>query len=165
MKLITNILLLLVCLSLKAQTSPEGTWHYENGNRIFIVKLWQDDDYYIGHYEMREFNSGVIGNLLFTSRKAYGNNIYFPCTIYGIYDNFKLAGSLCDNTAIGDDDDCKDGVFIMSITASLPGCTTCVETASWKVTEPKGLKVGYEPPFSIPTDAVLTKVSNTVTFD
>ena len=166
MKLITNILLLLTCLRLNAQTSPAGTWHSINGNQVFIIKLWHDEgNSYLGHYEMREFNNGVIGNLIFTSRKQNSYGFYFPPTIYGSYYNFKMGGTLCDNTIIGDDDDCKRGAFLMSFTGVLSGCTTCNETASWKVTQPEGLRVGIELPYSIPTDAVLTKVSNTVTFD
>ena len=137
LRYIALLLVLIACTNLKAQTSPEGTWHYENGNRIFIVKLWRDDgNFYLGHYEMRELNNGQIGNIIFTSKKLSSTGRYFPPTLSGIYSNFQIGGSICDNTTIGDDDDCKDGDLSMSFTGVLSGCTTCIETASWKIKVP-----------------------------
>ena len=139
----------------------KGTWQHQNGNRLFIVSLWSDGEYTKGHYKMVETNNGVPGDLIFTSRKYYGNGFYFPPVITGLYDSqYGLSGSFSDNTISGYTKDFKSGVFVMKI---IPQSNPA--TATWKVEEAKGLKTGVQPSFSIPTDIILTKVSNEVDLD
>ena len=142
--------------------SYPGTWHYQNGNELFIVKIWQEGTTYKGHYKMLSVNSGDI---IYTSRKSYGNTV-FPPTIIG-YANATdgLSGSLCDNTIIGLDEDCREGKFQMKLGLYTPGCNNCTITATWKVSDTQGLKVGSEPNFSVPVNVTLIKVSNYVFWD
>ena len=41
-------------------------------------------------------------------------------------------------------------------------CSSCPVTAMWKVEEKPGMRVDFIPGFSIPTDVILTKVSDEI---
>ena len=170
MKYLKYILLLVISLALfpevfaqqLTQTYP-GTWNYQNGNQVFVVKIWQDGNTFKGHYKMTVINSGTT---IYNSRRQFGDGIFFPPTIVG-YANTQngLSGSICDNTILGYTEDCLEGNFQMKIIPFLPGCTSCVVTATWKVSDTPGMKVGQDPPFSVPTNITLTKVSDQVVWD
>ena len=173
MKTIKNILLiLLVSLSaaLNAQeitnTFP-GTWHYDNGNQRFIVKIWQEGNYLRGHYKMVSMANNSFVSVIYDSKKAHQNEdgLFFPPTIFGELDmEINLYGGVCDNTIIGNPHDCKRGQLRMKM-EYFSGCTTCPVTATWEVTEYQGMRVGELIPFNIPTNITLTKVSDTVNLD
>lgn len=143
----------------------EGTWHYANGNELFIVSLWKENDgSFEGYYKKMEYNNGTIGNTIFNSRKVYNNGAVFPSTIYGsFYAGNGISGSICDNTMENNPEDCKSGRFEMLIIED--NCGNCPLTATWKVEEVSGLRVDFIPGFSIPTDVILTKVSNDIDVD
>src|SRR5690606_31493066 len=97
----------------------------------------------------------------------YGNGNRQKCSIFtGETSEFGLSGFVYDNTISGYNDQ-KMGDFQMKINPETLSCSNCNITAFWKVSEPmfRDLIVEQEPPFSIPTDIILTKVSNTVTLD
>jgi len=143
-----------------------GTWQYDNGNQRFIVKIWHQNSMYYGHYKMVQLNNGIPGNTIFDSRQVYPNGAQFSSTIYTkAYSNIELSGFIDDNTIIGNDEDFKTGDLQITLN-QIPGCLTCTPfTATWKVTKTHGAIVGLNLPFSVPTDIVLTKVSDTVTWD
>lgn len=136
----------------------EGTWHYQNSNKLFIVKIWIEDNDYKGYYKMVNYNNGTIGSTIYTSGIDYGNGrFYLPFSISGNFVNGSgLVGFVYDNTISGYDD-FKTGNLQIQINGQ--------NTANWKVTEVKGLKPDSEPSFNIPLNIILTKVSNTVTLD
>jgi hypothetical protein len=146
-----RLLLLLVCclllacksqqhitkdLNVSSQSYP-GTWHYQNEDRLFIVKIWQDGEEFLGHYKMVEVNNGVLGNTIYNSRRNYGNGAVLPFTISANQSaQYGLAGFIYDNTIINNPNDFKKADFQMKVTQQgLPGCATCTTTAFWKVDE------------------------------
>lgn len=151
-----------------AQSIFEGTWQYQNGNEVFIVKIWEEDNVMLGYY--KKITTDASGNqtsLIFTSRKDYGNGDYYlDHSIYGDVSETELNALFDDNTMANSEYNIKRGYLNMKILQQgLPGCTTCTTTATWKITEKRGLRVNYVEGFSVPTDIVLTKVSNEVVFD
>ena len=180
------------------QTYP-GTWHYQNGNQLFIVKIWQDGQKMKGHYKMITVDgNGNQTGVVYNSRRDYGYGNRLPYILLGSVNN-ELSGVFGDNTIAstgmkmevspnpnatwsddfkqnlgvdarflkitGYDRDYKPGEFEMKIIPFLPGCTSCVVAATWKVSDTPGMKVGQDPPFSVPTNITLTKVSETITLD
>jgi len=172
MKKFKNILFLLLVLLSAALNAQEitntfpGTWHYDNINQRFIVKIWQEGDHLEGHYKMVQLNNGTVTAVLYDSRRVPINGMYFPPTIYGKpYPSLNMmTGSICDNTIIGNPHDCKRGQLHMKM-EHFSGCATCPVTVTWEVTEYQGMRVGKPIPFNIPTNITLTKVSNSVTWD
>ncbi|QYJ67367.1 hypothetical protein [Flavobacterium litorale] len=154
---------------IKAQftiASPyEGTWHYQDGNELFVVSLWKEDDgKFRGYYKKVEYNNGTIGATILNSRKVYSNGAIFPPVISGnFYLESGISGTVNDNTIVNNpDENFKRGRYQMQITSS---CTNCPITATWKVEETSGLRVNYVPGYSIPTDVILTKVSDEIDLD
>ena len=146
------------------QTYP-GTWHYQNGNQLFIVKIWQDGQKMKVHYKMITVDgNGNQTGVVYNSRRDYGYGNRLPHILLGSVNN-ELSGVFGDNTITGYDRDYKPGEFEMKIIPFLPGCTSCVVAATWKVSDTPGMKVGQDPPFSVPTNITLTKVSETITLD
>ncbi|NDI97516.1 hypothetical protein GWA97_00310 [Flavobacterium sp. LaA7.5] len=144
-----------------APSPYEGTWHYQDGNDLFIVSLWKDDDgSFRGYYKKTAYTNGTIGATIFNSRKINVNGVVFPPVIYGDFnDGSGVSGVICDNTMENNLYDCKDGVLRMKI---ISDCTNCPMTATWKVEETSGMRVNFIPGFSIPTDVILTKVSDEI---
>jgi hypothetical protein len=176
----SSLLLLLACCLLLACKSQQhitkdlnvssrsyaGTWHYQNGDRLFIVKIWQDGEEFLGHYKMVEVNNGIPGAIIYNSRHLYANGQIFPFGITTTYvNNFGLSGFIYDNTIANNDEDYKSGNLQICINQFLPGCQNCSVTATWKVFKETGMIVGTNYPFSVPTDITLTKVSDTVVWD
>jgi hypothetical protein len=150
------------------QVSPTytGTWHYDNGNQRFIVKIWQENEDFLGHYKIIGLNNGVPGNTILDSRQLYPHGQRFDHVVYaGFSEEFGLSGFIYDNTIIGNDSTFKRGDLHMKMIMVPQNCQGCVVTAAWKITKPHGMIIGINHDFSIPTDVILTKVSNTVTWD
>ena len=173
MKTLKSILLILLTLSLSAALHAQqvsqafpGTWQADNGNQRFIVKIWQEGTEYLGHYKMVQLNNGIPGNIISNSRQIYSNGAMLPYSIYtGLVNNMKLSGFIHDNTIINKDEDFKTGDLLITLN-QMPGCFTCAPfTATWKVSQREGIIVGANPPFSVPINIVLTKVSDTVVWD
>ena len=146
------------------QSVYEGTWHYEDGNELFIVSLWQENDgTFSGYYKKVEYNNGTQGTVILNSRIVNNQGAVFPPVIFGRIDpeNY-MSGILIDNTLVEDVNDFKKGILRIEL---IDSCTNCPYTATWKVSERSGLRVGFVPGFSVPTDVILTKVSNTVDLD
>ncbi|QYJ67368.1 DUF6705 family protein [Flavobacterium litorale] len=147
-------------------SSPyEGTWHYQDGNELFIVSLWKEDSGdFRGHYKKVEYNNGTIGATILNSRKVYNDGFVFPPVIYGDFNSATgVSGVICDNTLDNNLYDCKDGRLQIQINSN---CTNCPVTAIWKIEEVPGLRIeGFISGFSIPTDVVLTKVSDEIDLD
>ncbi len=141
----------------------EGTWHYQDGNELFIVSLWKDDEgVFRGYYKKVEYINGVIGTTIFNSRKVYNDGFIFPPVIFGhFYDQSGISGLLHDNTIENNPEDFKDGILQMQINSDT-SCSSCPVTAIWKIEEESGMRVDFIPGFSIPTDVILTKVSNEI---
>jgi hypothetical protein len=163
--------LMLAGFSVQAQFNPYvGTWQYKNGNEVFIVKLWEENNVVLGYYKkITVDNNGNQTSLVFTSRIDYGNGDYFlPYTIYGTVSTDGINAGFRDNTMTNIDSDYKDGKLHMKITNfgnyGPPGCNDCT-TATWKVTDTGGMYVNFVEGFSVPTDIVLTKLSDQVVFD
>ena len=161
-----NILYIVLLLFVSSSTiiaqadAYTGTWHYVDGNELFIVSLWQDNDgSFSGYYKKVEYSNGIQGNVIFNSRIIYNNGIIYPPTIYGKLSGNGISGIISDNTIEGYVDDSKFGILYLEINNT---CNNCPYTAIWKVSERPGLRVGFVPGFSVPTDVILTKVSNTV---
>ncbi|QYJ67365.1 hypothetical protein [Flavobacterium litorale] len=145
----------------------EGTWHYQDGNELFIVSLWKEQNgTFNGHYKKTEYSNGTIGATIFNSNKTYNNGFKFDTIIFGNFNLITgtLSGSIHDNTIENNPEDYKSGRFRMKITSN---CTNCPTTATWKVEERPGLRIDgiFIPGFSIPTDVVLTKVSDEIDLD
>ncbi|QYJ67363.1 DUF6705 family protein [Flavobacterium litorale] len=155
---------------IKAQftiASPyEGTWHYQDGNELFVVSLWKEDDgKFRGYYKKVEYNNGTIGATILNSRKVYDDGFVFPPTIYGRFHlGSGISGLLHDNTIENNPEDFKDGILRMKINSD-SNCTNCPVKATWKIEEESGIRVNFIEGFSIPTDVILTKVSDEINLD
>lgn len=164
--LITNL-----CNNIYAQANGitatyTGTWQYDNGNQRFIVKIWQEGNYYKGHYKKVQLNNGTVTNTIYNSNKLYQNGGRLPFTISGKTGiQYGLSGLVYDNTIIGNAEDFQEGNLQMKMNQMVQGCQTCAVKSSWKVTSTGGMTVGTPPPFSVPLDIEITKVSNTITLD
>lgn len=141
-----------------AQKEPdayEGTWHYQNSNQVFVVSLWQDNEGYKGHYKMINVDSnGNQVSILYNSNKSYwGSNLNWPFTV-NTSSSFEgqIGGNVVDNTV----NDFAMRTIVMTLQNYNP------LRIHWKITKPEDLRPADEPEFNIPTDIVLTKVSNTV---
>ncbi|QYJ67364.1 hypothetical protein [Flavobacterium litorale] len=156
---------------IKAQftiASPyEGTWHYQDGNELFIVSLWQEQNgKFKGYYKKTEYNNGTIGNTIFNSRELYGVTMFPPTVSADLYSGSGIYGFIYDNTIQNNPRDFKRGNLHMEINSD-SNCTNCPVTATWKIEEESGLRIDgiFIPGFSIPTDVVLTKVSDEIDLD
>ncbi|NDI97515.1 hypothetical protein GWA97_00305 [Flavobacterium sp. LaA7.5] len=139
----------------------EGTWHYQDGNELFIVSLWKDDEgVFRGYYKKTAYTNGTIGTIIFNSRKINVNGVVFPPTISGDLFESGIYGFISDNTMDNNPDDFKSGHLHIQIINS--NCTNCPLTATWKIEEESGLRVDFIEGFSIPTDVILTKVSDEI---
>lgn len=157
------IVLAFVSTSLNAQQllNPyKGLWHYQNGNLDFQVVLWQDGAEMFGHFKMVEVNEmGDQINLVYTSRKTFFDGTPMSPEIYGGINELGLTGIIHDNTIANLNRDSKNGEIIIKL---VPSCSGCGLQASWKIDTHIEVTLENEPPFNIPTDIVLTKISNIV---
>jgi hypothetical protein len=144
-----------------------GTWQHQEANNNFIVSIWQDNEGIVkGHYKMITVNSnGVQTGVVYNSKKEIGSSGYnWPHVLYaGQYDNnYIIGGNIIDNT-VNNPRGFIEGQFSMKTTGVL--CTSCPQTAVWKVKKDQGLREPGEPEFNVPTDITLTKVSSTINPD
>lgn len=169
MKTIYTIIILIfsICSSSAQSSVFPGTWHSQNGNTLFIVSLWQDGVDIKGHYKMVEYNNGVVSDVIYKSNKVYEGGFSFPFMISTNNDGSnESSGFVNDNTIINQSSNYKTGNLFIKLTQPvIIGCTNCNIQATWKVTELKGLKLSTDQQFNIPTDIILTKVSNTINLD
>lgn len=165
------LLILLSCFLIDASAQAgayEGTWQHDNGNEQFVVQIWKENDVYLGHYKKIIVDSdGKEVSIVYNSRRVYDSGYVLPFVIYtGYSEGYGISGVFHDNTIAGYTENFKRGRIDIIITQQvLPDCTSCVILADWKVRPTEGMKYGVEPPFSVPTDITLTKVSNTVVWD
>src|SRR5688500_14500411 len=84
--IICLVAILLSINSFAQQPNPFlGTWHYQNGNNVFVVSLWEDNEGNIlGHYKMITVNSyGLPSGIIYNSRKSFANSIEkWPFALY-----------------------------------------------------------------------------------
>lgn len=145
-------------------TNPfKGTWQYQNGNQRFLVSIWVDsENIMLGHYKMITIDSnGNQTGVLYNSKKPIGTSTTnWPYAIYmGTYDGLAEGGVIKDNT-VNNPRGFIEGRFRLSIENG-----NSPITAHWIVEKMQGIQETGEPNFSIPTDIILTKISNTVNLD
>ncbi|KAF2519711.1 hypothetical protein E0W68_00295 [Flavobacterium salilacus subsp. salilacus] len=137
----------------------QGTWHYQNGNELFIVTLWKEGDSLLGHYKMVTINSsGVIISTLYNSRKLYNANsqIKWPPVINTSIVDFSASGVFLDNTINYENVSSLAGDIRLDMQQTSP------LTIHWKIKKGKGIRLINEPELNIPIDIILTKVSNEI---
>lgn len=173
MKVLMLILLLLqsvlVCAQNKANVFT-GTWQYQNGTEVFIVKIWEENNRMYGYYKKITVDTnGNQTSVVYTSRTDYGNGDYlFPYVIYGEIGPNGFEALFKDNTMTNINENYKRGKLHMEITqfgaTGPPGCSECMK-ALWQVTDTGGMYVNFVEGFSVPVNVIMTKVSNQVVFD
>lgn len=136
----------------------EGTWQYKSGNQVFILSLWKNSQNYKGHYKLITVDgNGNPVSILYNSNKPYGTSgeNWFPVIQTSLANNGIIGGSIIDNS-INTHEKFLQGIIKITLINSNP------LTVNLKISKSKGLRPADEPEFNIPTDIVLTKVSNTV---
>lgn len=137
-----------------------GTWHYQNGNEVFEVIIWEDGEDLLGHYRLFTIDSsGNQVNEIFNSNKELGTSgVNWPYVLLASNNNHSLMGGpLTDNTVSNPPNgQFIDGAFSMEVQQD---CKTCPINVIWKVKRPQGVSVGDISDFSIPTDCILVKVN------
>ncbi len=151
-------------LSANAQNIFLGTWEHQEGNQVFRVTLWEDNNNILGHYKMINVENGME-TIIYSSNKNehIGNNeAKLPFVIYGSANNQLLIALFYDNTVNANQYHFqKKGSLTIEILTN-PGGLNPTITAHWKVERKSyqsGLADNEAPEFSVPTDIVLTKVS------
>lgn len=158
--LLLFILLLFVSFNINAQSVQnyyKGTWEYQSGNQKFMVKFWEEDGKTLGRYKMITVDAnGQQTGVIYTSKDKWGNSNYPPDNeIYaGSTGGLVLSGIIHDTTVNDPLSDFISGDLRMELESFN------ASTATWKVTRSPGIKIDGEPDFNIPTDIILTKVSN-----
>ena len=137
-----------------------GTWQYQNGNQVFMVKFWVEGNDILGRYKMITVDAnGNQTSVIYKSTDKWGNSPHAPKR--EIYcqpgsESGTLAGLISDTTVNDPYSDFITGyISIKLLSGSSP------MTASWVVTRGQGIKIEGEPDFNIHTNITLTKVSNT----
>ncbi|KAF2519710.1 hypothetical protein E0W68_00290 [Flavobacterium salilacus subsp. salilacus] len=136
----------------------EGTWEHIDGNKKFVVSLWKEENDLLGHYKMINTNNNTI---LYSSYKLLTTGqlkwtFAINTTIY----NLEASGIIIDNSVSFEPTGFIEGYIRMDIQSG-----TTPLTIHWRVYEPEGLKIENQPDFNIPTDIVLTKVSNEINLE
>lgn len=143
-----------------------GTWKHQNGNEVFIVSIWKVTDGYRGHY--KKIIVDASGNQIaevYNSDKPIGNTTTnWPYSIYSgnITTNYIIRAILSDNTVTNPQNGggFLEGILDMKIlnpTCFSQPTNTCPLQAQWIVKKDPGLQNPADPPFSVPTNIVLTK--------
>ncbi|PTX58557.1 hypothetical protein C8N46_11348 [Kordia periserrulae] len=169
---ITTIIFLLISCgastNVKAQTKTVsqnintpfvGTWEWENGNQIFRIQLFLDEDGDIGgHYSLLQTNSNGIPTVIYKSNKDIGHGLTYGSVIYGSSNGTLLKAGIDDNTINNPNYTHISGSLTMEI-INTGNCIGCSPTATWKIKEKKDLRLETDDrTFNIPTDIILTKV-------
>lgn len=170
MKNIKYILILFLSISytqIQAQDIFIGTWEYQQGNEIFRVFLWENEETdhlgntsILGHYEKVQLVGNGLEQYIYCSDKDkfVGNNqglLSSALLISG--DNQSVGGSFTDNTV---DENLYNQLKLGHLTMEIITNSGGTITASWKVERKsyQGVKMNEAPEFSVPTDIILTKV-------
>jgi|GEM_PF-2417523 len=143
-----------------------GTWKYQSGNEVFIVTLFPVTDGYRGHY--KKITVDASGNqiaVIYNSDKPIGNTTTnWPYVIYSgnISPNYEIRASIDDNTVTNTPNagGFVEGVLdikILNPTCFTPPTNACPLQAQWTVKKDAGLQNAADPPFSVPTNIILTK--------
>lgn len=156
---------LLTLFSAKAQTSPfSGTWEWENGNQTFYVYIMSEtlntgDKVLSLDYKMVETNNGIVTEVYSSKHQgvfAFGGAILAekPTTASG-----RIFDRTHPNTTDGYEGDL--GLNVLS---------TDPPNIRWKIYTLRDNIQAFvtdNPPtgFNLPTDIILTKISNDILYD
>ncbi len=158
-KIFLIVSVILFIYNSNAQDNPfVGTWEWEDGNNIFRVELYLDEDGDIrGDFEMVE----VLGNnqevLIYESNIDNGHGFKFGPVIFGDSNGVELGAAFTDSTLNEHPYGPLTGGLIMVIQNS--NSPTNQITATWKLELDTGLRFEDDDrTFNVPTDIVLTKV-------
>lgn len=173
MKTIFYILLFIPIISCKAQVlnNPNinhnlpfvGTWEYQNGNDIFRINMWEDEEDLKGDYWFIEVNNGVETIICESNYNIPGTDVYRGSVLFGGSNDGTIMGLQIDDNTIN----CESGLNYRkrlygnaSLTMQNPECTSCPVTALWKVQRMRGIRIGDQPTeFSVPNNVIMTKVN------
>jgi len=139
----------------------KGTWHYQSGNQLFIVSLWNEQSALKGHYKMVTVDdNGMQTGIVYNSNKLWGNTGQnWPFSVYCGFNATTALGTINDNTVTGVPKGFIEGNIELTLQIGTP------ITMHWKVNRSEGIRFSEEPDFNIPTDIVLTKISSDVDLD
>ncbi|TYB69017.1 hypothetical protein ES677_14485 [Bizionia gelidisalsuginis] len=150
-----------------------GTWEWQNGNQIFRVTLWKEEqvenengnrpsfywDQIKGHYEMVQLGQSgqQLETVIYTSQKKIGQSTsdWFPVISGRGVDGMNFDGTVYDNSVVYNPKYITGvrGILKLDIIPS-----TIPSQMEWKVTLPQGMYGTDQPTeFNIPTDIILTK--------
>lgn len=138
-----------------------GTWEHVDGNRIFRVIIYEDEQNLKGDYELVESVNGIEtiiyeSNYYVPRLDAYNGHAIFG----GTTSMTRMGGRIEDNTI--EDGNPETGSFLtgsLVINIEPRTCLSCPLTASWKVEKNGGMYWSTQPTsFNIPTDIIITKV-------
>jgi hypothetical protein len=133
-----------------------GTWEYQDGNEIFRVILWTDNDneHIKGHYEKVINNNGIESYVLSSDKEKHEgqNQSWIPYSIFCVIDNQVMGGIIIDNTV-------NSNLYHFRKNGKLKFIlNNNLTTANWRIESSQGPKINEAPEFSVPTDIILTKV-------
>ncbi|QEK52455.1 hypothetical protein FYC62_12925 [Pedobacter aquae] len=165
-KVIIVLLSLIYSITAYSQDILAGIWKYQNNSEVFIVNIWKVTDGYRGHY--KKITVDVNGNqvsVVYDSNKEIGDTGHnWPSTISAgsLSQDYSTGGTIYDNTVTNSP---NAGGFIEGlcrIKILNPNCynsngNTCALQAEWMVKRGPGLYNPAEPPYSVPTNIILTK--------
>jgi hypothetical protein len=141
---------------MNAQSPFTGTWEHQDGNEVFIVELYLNDDNGIrGHYsKVQRTNNFEV--LVYESNFDVGHGLtYGPVINSGPATGNSFTATIYDVTNPNDGDNLGwlIGTLRMEIISSNP------TQANWNVKVINDLRVSTDDRvFSFPTDLILTKV-------
>jgi len=167
-KIILATLILFFSLSISYGQNPNqpfvGTWQWENGSQIFQVKLKLDSEGDIeGDFCMiQENGNGLAPTVIYKSDKDLPYGLKYPSAIRGnSISGIKMGGFVEDNSS----DTASDWLY-GRVEVVIQNNSSGAVTATWKVKRRQGIRASTDNrTFNIPTDIVLTKVSNLVIND
>ncbi len=146
-----------------------GTWEYQENNEVFRVILWEYNEapnVIAGHFEKFVVDdNGIIQNYIYASEKGKiqgDNKGWVPSAINVDVTSNYLFGPFVDNTINPNlYDRIKRGQVKIEIISN--NQLTNTVTARWTVQESEGQHLTFSsvsPDFNVPTDIILTKVSD-----
>ena len=134
-----------------------GTWEWQDGNNIFRVELYIDEDNDIrGDFEMVEDLGNSQESLIYESNIDIGFGLKYGPVIFGGSDGFEMGAAFTDNTVTHPYGPLRGKLKMVIQPSNTPGLTT----ATWQLQRTRGLKRADDNrTFNVPTDIVLTKVN------
>lgn len=157
--IITLLFLMIISLQVDAQEHVfAGTWEFEDGNQIFRVNIWRAHDAYSGHFEIVEINNG-FETILYTSDKPIieGSSTHWYPVISGGGTDTKFTGRILDISILYDPEEYSIWEAQLEMKIINDNCNDCPIRASWDV-HYYDLIPDNVAPFTIPTDAIMTKI-------